>query len=316
MTRPLFLALLPLLAACATPPHPPAAADAPKPYTLADLRIPDTPAAMPRERRAPEKRPTRGQSRDAVSKANAAALELPALPCFVGKACEYWYQPDRHFLVHMGVLNQTLVCLKPGEVIRDIVAPGAQVWIPHQPYSYGSGRARTECIAFMPRRAGLDHQISVFTDQRKYDLNVMTWARSHHVEVRWRYPEDVLAALNRTRADADPDAGGDRSAGVPFQPRSCAYRIEGATPAWRPAATADGEGEGAVCDDGRSTLIRFRPGVLGAYGAPTVWRLEADGTRVPVQYGRMNATYRVAGLHERLLLGLGAEEVTITRTAP
>lgn len=214
MTRPLFLALLPLLAACATPEQPPSAVDAPTPYTLADLRIPEAQTAMPRERRGPEKRPTRGQSRDAVSKANAAALELPALPCFVGKACEYWYQPDRHFLVHMGVLNQTLVCLRPGEVIRDIVAPGAQVWIPHQPYSHGSGRARTECIAFMPRRAGLDHQISVFTDQRKYDLNVMTWARSHHVEVRWRYPEDVLAALNRTRADADPDAGGDRSAGL------------------------------------------------------------------------------------------------------
>ncbi len=41
-------------------------------------------------------------------------------------------------------------------------------------YSFGKGATFTECIAFMPRLAGLNQQISFFTSERKYDLNVET----------------------------------------------------------------------------------------------------------------------------------------------
>lgn len=317
MTRPTLWLALPLLAACAAdgPPADPAAENAsPRTYTMADLRIPATEVErQPRERLRP--RPSRAQTRAWVGQANEAALDLPTLTCFKGKSCEYWYQPDQHFLVYMAEGNQTLVCLKPGEVVRDIVAPGAQVWIPHQPYSYGRGAARTECIAFMPRRAGLNQQISVFTSERKYDLNVETHKRVHHVEVRWRYPEDWLVALNgQATASVVGTPRSDRTTELAYRDRRCAYTLDGDTPEWRPVPTADGQPP--VCDDGEVTIVNFTPGVLGAHGAPVLWRIAGDGTRMPVQYGRMNATYRVAGIHDHLLLGLGAHEVHIRRTRP
>ena len=318
MTRIFPWLALPLLAACATDPTippPTATAGPPRPYTLADLHIPPTTTErVPREQPAP--RPSRAQTRSWVGQANEAALDLPTLTCFQGKSCEYWYQPDAQYLVYMAEGNQTLVCLKPGEVVRDIVAPGAQVWIPHQPYSFGKGARRTECIAFMPRRAGLNQQISLFTNERKYDLNVETHKRTHHVEVRWRYPEDWLAALNGPAAltGGSPSEPRDRTTELAFRDRRCAYTLDGDTPAWRPVPTADGQPP--VCDDGEVTIINFTPGTLGAYGAPVLWRIADDGTRTPVQYGRMNATYRVAGLHDHLLLGLGAQEVHIRRTRP
>nr|WP_206692376.1 TrbG/VirB9 family P-type conjugative transfer protein [Azospirillum sp. INR13] len=309
---------LPLLAACATdvpPPEPITAVGPPRSYTMADLHIP--PTAMEREPKEKlASRPSRAQTRNWVGQANEAALDLPNLTCFKGKSCEYWFQPDQQYLVYMAEGNQTLVCLKPGEVVRDIVTPGAQVWIPHQPYSFGKGRQRTECIAFMPRRAGLNQQISVFTNERKYDLNVETHKRVHHVEVRWRYPEDWLATLNgpATVAGAATVEARDRTTELAYRDRRCSYTLDGDTPEWRPAPTADGQPP--VCDDGKVTIINFTPGALGAYGAPVLWRVAGDGTRTPVQYGRMNATYRVAGIHDHLLLGLGAQEVRIRRNRP
>ncbi|MGQ9370713.1 TrbG/VirB9 family P-type conjugative transfer protein [Azospirillum sp. ST 5-10] len=309
------LLVLPLLAACTTaegPGTPVAGAPPPRTYTMADLRIPPTRMeTVPREKLTP--RPSRAQTRAWVGQANEAALELPTLTCFKGKSCEYWYQPDQQYLVYMAEGNQTLVCLKPGEVVRDIVAPGAQVWIPHHPYSFGKGPARTECIAFMPRRAGLNHQISLFTNERKYDLNVETHKRTHHVEVRWRYPEDWLAALNGPRPVVS-SAARDRTTELAYRDRRCTYTLDGDTPEWRPVPTADGQPP--VCDDGEVTVINFTPGALGAYGAPVLWRIAEDGTRMPVQYGTMNATYRVAGVHDHLLLALGARAVHIRRTRP
>lgn len=322
--RTFRLTVLPLLAACAAtqppPPDPPAATtEAPRRlYTMQDLRLPETVVEAPRETRSkPGPRPSRAESRRQVARANEAGLELPALTCFRGKTCEYWYAPERQYLVYMAAGNQTLVCLKPGEVVLDVVAPGAQVWIPHSVFAYGQGSRRTDCVAFMPRRAGLDHQVSIFTDARKYDLRVETWTKTRHVEVRWRYPEDVLAALNRGGQPVEQRQGGrtrDRATGLDTRSRWCGYEIAGAIPPWRPVPTADGQPP--VCDDGEVTVINFAPGTLGGQGAPVLWRVEADGTRMPVQYGRLNATYRIAGLHDHLLLGLGAVEVHIRRRAP
>ena len=46
-------------------------------------------------------------------------------------------------------------------------------------------------------------------------------------------------------------------------------------------------------------------------------QLADDGqTRIPVQYERINATYRVTGKHDHLKLFVGAQEVDIVRQAP
>ncbi len=134
--------------------------------------------------------------------------------------------------------------------------------------------------------------------------------------MRWRYPEDYLATLNGQAAAFLVAAGDrrDRTTELAYRDRRCTYTLDGDTPEWRPVPTPDGQPP--VCDDGEVTIINFTPGALGAYGAPILWRIGADGTRIPVQYGRMNATYRVAGIHDHLLLAIGTQEVHIRRTRP
>ncbi|MFM2045785.1 MAG: hypothetical protein RLY86_4361, partial [Pseudomonadota bacterium] len=308
-------------------PHP--ATPAPRVWTLADLRLPETPlpAAGPGERPPPP--PTGAMARAAVQAANREGLDLPTPTCFTGKTCTYWYHPDKQFRVYMAQDNQTLACLKPGERVLNVVAPGEQVWLPHAVYGYGPEGARTECVAFMPRRAGLKHQVSIFTDRRKYDLDVQTWTQTHHVEVRWKYPEDVLAALNGGAAPSEAvgvgvRAGGAEAAvqrptaigpGLMRQSRSvlrhCAYALSGDTPPWHPVPTADGQPP--VCDDGAVTVIHLPGGALGGQGMPAVWRLDDRGDALPVQAQRIGDTLQVAGVFPRLLLGLEGASVHITR---
>lgn len=297
-----------LLAGCGHGPEAPpvqtvAATPAPKVWTLDDLRLPApvVPTAGPAE--TPQAAPTEAGAREAVAAANREGLELPTPTCFTGKTCTYWYHPDKQFRVFMAQDNQTLACLKPGERVLNVVAPGEQVWLPHLVVGYGPEERRTECVAFMPRRAGLKHQVSIFTDQRKYDLDVQTWTRTRHVEVRWRYPEDVLAVLN---GRARPEAS-HRS-----RLRHCAWRIDGDAPPWRPAATADGQPP--VCDDGEVTVIQLPSDTVGGRGLPGVWRLEA-GERLPVQAERVGDTLQVAGVHPHLLLALGDDVVHLRRSA-
>jgi type IV secretion system protein VirB9 len=76
------------------------------------------------------------------------------------------------------------------------------------------------------------------------------------------------------------------------------------------------DGQPPVCDDGEVTIINFPIGVGFLGGRPSVLRLKDDDTRVPVQFGAINSTYRVTGVHQRLMLQLGAEEVIFTRRDP
>jgi type IV secretion system protein VirB9 len=322
MTRPALVAGTLALAACATQPPevsstPPAvSAPAPDPrreYTMDDLVVPRTPVDAPAAPARPEARVTDAQANGAVAAANRESLVLPTLGCFSGKACEHWYLPDEHYAVLMAVGNQTLTCLWPGERTRDIAAPGGQVLVPHRPYTYGSGKETVQCIAWMPRRAGLRQSVTVFTNMRKVDLQVRTYRQGgpHHVEVRWRDPEAYLAALNDHPAPGrlGPDDR-DPTTDMPFRDRNCAYAVEGDSPDWRPVPTVDGQPP--VCDDGEVTVVNFTPGVLGV-GAPTPWRITEDGTRMPIQFEAVNSTYRIAGVHDHLVLGIGAQEVHVRR---
>ncbi len=316
-TLPALAALA--LAACAAEPGapapeptrfvepPPAPAPAYRPVSLpAPARDPPPPDA---ERHGPS--PTPAQVRALVDGAKARSLDLPTPECFKGKACEYWYDPEQHYLVYMAVLNQTLVRMEPGETVLDVIAPGTTVLIPHERFHFGSGAGRTELVAFMPRQAGLVQQLSILTDRRKYDLQVETFTRTHHVEVRWRYVEDyVRQAAGAGARDGGPAAPADRVTGMAPRDRHCGYQLYGATPRWRPTRTPDGQPP--VCDDGEVTVVNFPVG-LGAIGAPNLWRVTAEGARTPVQYGKVNSTYRVAGVHHHLVLELDGEVVELVR---
>jgi type IV secretion system protein TrbG len=275
---------------------------------MADLRIPQT-LTTPVQKERPEPRPTREQSHQMTAAANEAALDLPQLSCFQGKICEYWYEPHKQYAVYVGYANQTLVCMEPGENVLEVVVPGQQTYLRHETYAYG-GKNGAQCVALMATKAGLDVQVSIFTDRRKYDLNVTTFKRTKHVEVRWHHAEQYLAQINGNVPVLKPGIPGVDAP----RDRYCGYEISGAQPPWLPTKTLDGQPP--VCDDGEVTIINFKHGTLGPYDSPALWRINERGERTMVQYGKVNSTYRVSGIHDHLLLAIGASEVNIRRKAP
>jgi type IV secretion system protein TrbG len=307
----IILTLPVLLAACATqPPVTETEPPAPRPlYTAQALQVPHQ--TMPGGTMPDGKRPSRAEIGKMLKDQNEAALVLPNLNCFVGAACEYWYTPDGPpYLVMMEEGNKTDVQLQPGEIVTSIRSPGKQVRIPYEKMSFGTGPNRTERISFMPRVKGAVSYISIGTDRRVYDLRVETHkagSGQQHIIVKWRYPDDVAAALN---AGQPFDAAIDRTTGMDSRTRWCGYQIAAPNVPFAPVPTPDGQPP--VCDDGKVTVINFDVGVLDG-GGPTVYTVR-DGIRYPVQYEQSNSTYHIAGgVHQQLLLSLGAYEVTIMR---
>lgn len=316
-TSPLAILALMTLAACASQSPESSFVDQPqtrKPASLRDLKIPEPMTDGLPANQTNSERPTEREALKAVEASNDAAMILPTLSCFSGSAvCRYWYEEDRPFRVNLAVGDLTFVCAKPGEVITDIVVPGAQEWVNNERYSYGDKGQKRECAGLMPRgmiKGGI--QAMMLTPDRPYTLDLQTYRskKQKHFRVMWQYPEDELAKINGTVPDVASSDGRDRTTGMHPRQRYCGYDLSGGTPAWRPVPTSDGQPP--VCDDGETMVINFKPGVLGAYQSPSLQRLVGE-VRKPVDYRRHNSTYIVPNLHDDLLLSIGAEEVSIHR---
>jgi hypothetical protein len=304
---PLILSLV--LAACATQPPAPPPAPEPAPRPLYQVQPPMRPISD--QTNLNGSRPTRNEIGNMLRQQNEAALVLPNLNCFVGATCEYWYTPDGPpYLILMEEGNKTDIQLQPGEIVTSIRSPGKQVRIPYEKMYFGSGANRTERISFMPRVRNAVSYITIGTDRRVYDLRVETHragSGKQHIAVRWRYPDDVATAMNSGQPF---DAAIDRTTGMDSRTRWCGYQITAPNVPFAPVATPDGQP--GVCDDGKVTTINFEVGTLDG-GGPTVYTVR-DGVRYPVQYEQVNSTYQIAGgIHQHLLLSLGAYEIDIFR---
>jgi hypothetical protein len=312
MKRALILAVPVALGACATQPQAPApVAEAPAPtrtYTAADFKVPPRPM---RYTDMPDgKRPSRAEIGKLLKEQNEAALVLPSLNCFEGAACTYWFTPDQPpYLVLMEEGNKTDIQLQPGEIVTSIRSPGKQVRIPYEKMHFGTGPNRTERISFMPRVRNAVSYITIGTDRRAYDLRVETHKAGsgrQHILVKWRYPEDAAAALN---AGQPIDTAVDRTTGLDTRTRWCGYQVAAPNVPFAPVPTPDQQPP--VCDDGQVTVVNFEVGALDG-GGPSVYTVR-DGVRYEIQYEQVNSTYRVSGVHQHLLLALGAYEVDVVR---
>jgi type IV secretory pathway VirB9-like protein len=336
------LAAATLLSACAT--HQPqiikpasAPAPVPPPMTLEQERIP--PTAMPTAVESPApaggRMETLGEVSQAIQAGNGQAVVLPQLSCFVGAACRHWYTEGGQYVVPMIIHDLSLVCMKRGEIVGDVVAPGKQMLLPHDRYSFGRGDRERQCIGFTPNRAGVNVNVAIMTDKRLYNLEihvypetkrygvtgggknpgmspVETFHKANVTMVEWRYPEDEASRVLNSGA-APREARLDRKTGIELAKARCNYELSGESAyEWMPVKMPDTKA--AVCDDGEKTYINFAPGALSGMGTPTLVRIAKDGqTRMPVQYERLNSSYVVAGVFQHLLLFQAAEEVHITR---
>lgn len=319
------------LSACATQPGEPVVSDQPQhqprsPVSLTDVVIPESSVqsapAPALSMTMSNERTTEKESLNAVASSRTESIVLPTLSCFDGGTCEYWYQKNKPYRVNVAIGDVTLVCLRPGEVHQETVIGGKQEWVANDTHWYEDESGKRECVSLFPKGKpedqGYDGWILTAGDEngpgRKYSLDIRVYGSKQrkykHREVMWRYPEDEVNRLNGIVPEVRSLGERDRTTGMHPRERNCSYEMTGSTAAWRPVPTHDRQPP--VCDDGQITILNFRPGVLGPYQSPSLQRV-VNGVRLPVDYRRYNSTYHVAGLHDELLLSIGAEEITIKR---
>lgn len=262
---------------------------------------------------------TEAQSLRVTAASRDTSVTLPTLDCYNGGTCEYWYKPNVPYRINTAIGDTTLVCAKAGEIVNDIVIPGKQEWVGNDRHFYmEDGGEKRECVSLFPKGnpkdKGYDGWIltagSDGSKGRKYSLDIRVYKQRKykHREVVWRYPEDEVKKINGIVPQAKRTDDRDRTTGMHPRERDCNYDMTGSTAAWRPVPTADGQPP--ICNDGQTMIVNFRPGVLGPYQSPSLQRV-SDGVRYPVDYRRSNSMYLVTGLHDELLLSIGAEEISI-----
>jgi type IV secretion system protein VirB9 len=321
------VAALLALAGCATqPPEPSVSVEhqhQPRaPVSLSDVVIPESTTQSAPVPMMSDERPTEKESMNAVASSRTAGIVLPTLSCFSGGTCRYWYQPDKPYRVNVAIGDTTLVCLKPGEVHVETIVAGKQEWVGNDTHWYEDEEGKRVCVSLFPKGIpqdkGYDGWIMTVGDEngpgRKYALDIRVYGSKQrkykHREVMWRYPEDEVNRINGIVPEVRKRDNRDRTTGMHPRERNCAYDMTGSTAAWRPVPTHDQQPP--VCDDGQMTVINFKPGILGPYQSPSLQRV-VDGVRHPIDYRRYNSTYIATGLHDELLLSIGAEEVSIKR---
>jgi type IV secretion system protein VirB9 len=127
------------------------------------------------------------------------------------------------------------------------------------------------------------------------------------VAIRWRYPQDEVADVERAAARDEALAQNTVATNVNLDALNFAYKVsvEKGHPSWTPTR---------VFDDGRKTFVRFPASMLNRE-APVLFVLSAAGEIQIVNYRVRDDYYVVDRLFERAELRLGQKDQEIVRIA-
>jgi type IV secretion system protein TrbG len=208
------------------------------------------------------------------------------------------------------VLRACVIELEPGEIVLSRIAGDTERW-EISPAPAGPD-GRTVLIVVKPHECDITTNLVLATDRRLYDLTLdappckgrSTNPQQPYVRhVRFYYPDDMIAQL--AKAGAPPVRIGADVLSLNF-----AYRVQKDRHfPWAPAQ---------VFDDGARVYLKL-PADARHAEAPVLFVLEADGSRVLVNYAVVGGdTYVTDRLFDRAVLvaGVGGQEqqVLIERT--
>ena len=244
--------------------------------------------------------------RTRVDSANVAARVQPSTEDYLNATQVYAYASGALFQVYGAPGHVTDIALQPGETLsaQGPVAAGDTVrWIIGQAES-GAGETRRIHILVKPTRSDLKTNLVINTDRRTYHLELNATGAAYMAAVAWRYPEDVLLALQAPAARPEAPEAEPR---VRIEDLNFDYRISGARTSWRPVR---------VFDDGRQVILEF-DAAIGQADLPPLFLRNADGGADLVNYrvqGRRVIVDRLFDTAElRLVSGRRSQTVRIDR---
>ena len=200
----------------------------------------------------------------------------------------------------------TTIALRPGEKLITAAAGDTVRWLVDSVQS-GSGETAQTLLLVKPRKAGLQTNLLITTDQRIYTLDLTSIDTGvYHTMIAWNYPFGDVVMIRNQVADAAGGGASDDRNGVgsvqgQFQlPRFCDRSIRRRRPGARLRAF----------DDGQKTYIQFPPKVT-VTEAPPLFVMGRNGDAQLVNYRVKGDWYIVDRLFDKAELRLGQAPQTI-----
>jgi len=241
----------------------------------------------------------------AIAAAKAGATTQPTTDGFINAIQYYDYAPG---VVYTAVTTPgfvTTIALRSGEKLLTAAAGDTTRWIVD---SVDSGNAQSvqTLVLVKPRKAGLQTNLLITTDQRVYTLDVTsTDACTYHTMIAWNYPFADAVVIRNQVAERQALAQATITSGLDLSKANFNYLIlrqkHCTTPAWCPLR---------AFDDGQKTYIQFPPKVT-VTEAPPLFVLGRNGDAQLVNYRVKGDWYIVDRLFDKAELRIGQAPQTV-----
>ena len=275
---------------------------------VVEVKVPlATPQLRPLNTSPAHAAPTTGPA--AVAAAKRAATTQPSSDGFLEATQYYDYAPGVVYAALTSPGFVTTIALAPGEKLITAAAGDTSRWIV-QSVESGAGASVQTLLLVKPRKAALQTNLVITTDQRVYVLDLSSTDQpTYHTMIAWHYPfGDVVMIRNQVaqeQAKAQIAAEATIAAGVDLSKASFNYLIvrqkHAPAPAWCPLR---------AFDDGRKTYVQFPPKVT-VTEAPPLFVLARNGDAQLVNYRVKGDWYVVDRLFDKAELRLGMNPQTV-----
>jgi P-type conjugative transfer protein TrbG len=241
--------------------------------------------------------PTTGSA--AIGIAKAGATTQPSTDGFLNAIQYYDYAPG---LVYTAVTSPgyvTTIALSPGEKLLTAAAGDTTRWIV-QSVDSGNGGSVQTLLLIKPRRAGLQTNLVITTDQRIYTLDLSSTEQSaYHTMIAWNYPFGDAVMIRNQVAQQQLQMQATIASGLDLTKVNFNYLIlrqkHASTPPWCPLR---------AFDDGKKTYIQFPPKV-SVTESPPLFVMGRNGDAQLVNYRVKGDWYVVDRLFDKAELRIG-----------
>lgn len=132
----------------------------------------------------------------------------------------------------------TTIALAAGEKLITVAAGDTTRWV-LQSVESGAGPAAQTLLLVKPRRAGLQTNLVITTDQRIYTLDLTTTGQTtYHTMIAWNYPFGDAVMIRNQIADQQAQAKALVATGIDLTQANFNYLIlrqrHASTPTWCP----------------------------------------------------------------------------------
>jgi type IV secretion system protein VirB9 len=241
--------------------------------------------------------PTTGPA--AVAAAKAGATTQPSTDGFLNAIQYYDYAPGVVYTAVTSPGYVTTIALARGEKLMTAAAGDTTRWVV-QSVDAGTGASAQTLLLVKPRKAALQTNLVITTDQRVYTLDLnSTDQATYHTMIAWNYPYGDLVMVRNQVAQQQAQVQATVATGMDLSKANFNYLIlrqkHAQTPPWCPLR---------AFDDGQKTYIQFPPKVA-VTESPPLFVLGRKGDAQLVNYRVKGDWYVVDRLFDKAELRIG-----------